>query len=326
MAGKIRSAVFTINNPTHTKEEVLKLLQENGGKKGIIGDEVGENNVKHLQGYIMFKNSRAFNAIKKLIPRAHIEKANGTEAQNYEYCSKENNYVSFGEFRMPATRKDVRKRILLECVENKSKKYMLESEYINRPKCYEELASKIREYQYKKEMYDKYEEITLKEYQCDIMDELFNQTEREVLWIVDVIGGRGKSFLCRYLHYRYGWDLYDGVTSARDIAPMLSERPEGVIFDVTRSDASKFSYQTLEQVKNGYVCSGKYGGYIRRFNPPKVLVCANFAPDRSQLSEDRWSVLNLEDANEEKVLERTEEIKAIWPKTYIPEDPTKEDE
>lgn len=57
----------------------------------ILGNEKGKKKeTPHLQGYVEFKNARTFNQVKKLLPRAHIEKAKGNRQQNIDYCSKEN--------------------------------------------------------------------------------------------------------------------------------------------------------------------------------------------------------------------------------------------
>ena len=58
----------------------------------VYGEEVGEQGTPHLQGFVTFKNSCRLAALKKLIPRAHWEKAISKEAAA-NYCMKEQNYV-----------------------------------------------------------------------------------------------------------------------------------------------------------------------------------------------------------------------------------------
>lgn len=60
----------------------------------ILGKEVGESETPHLQIYIYNKNALHFNSIKKIAPRAHIEKAKGSIADNLKYCSKDGNYIT----------------------------------------------------------------------------------------------------------------------------------------------------------------------------------------------------------------------------------------
>lgn len=75
---------------------------------------------------------------------------------------------------------------------------------------------------------------------------------------------------------------------------MLSRDPRGIVFDVTRSDSKMFSYNTLERCKDGRVQTGKYQGYIKEFEIVPVIVFANFEPDTSQLSEDRWHIKRID--------------------------------
>jgi len=62
----------------------------------IIGKEVGEEGTAHLQGYVCFKKKLRFNAVKKLLPRAHLEVTRGTPQSAAEYCKKEGNYAEDG--------------------------------------------------------------------------------------------------------------------------------------------------------------------------------------------------------------------------------------
>jgi len=52
-------------------------------------------------------------------------------------------------------------------------------------------------------------------------------------------------------------------------------------------------YEVIELLHNGYVCSGKYDSKSFRFAPPHVFVFANFAPDETTLSADRWKITNI---------------------------------
>lgn len=75
---------------------------------------------------------------------------------------------------------------------------------------------------------------------------------------------------------------------------MLRSSFSGVCFDVTRLNEKHFSYNTLEQIKSGFVMSGKYKGTKRLFDPVPVVVFANFAPELNKLSADRWQIFNIE--------------------------------
>lgn len=95
---KSRKWAFTLNN--WTPEEEQELIKYFGTvAQYILGREVGEEGTPHLQGYVEFPNARAFNSIKKLMPRAHIEKARGNRKQNFDYCSKDGDYTTNIDFR-----------------------------------------------------------------------------------------------------------------------------------------------------------------------------------------------------------------------------------
>lgn len=82
-----RKWCFTVNN--FTENELTQITNDFKHDKIIIGKEVGEEGTPHLQGYVEFKNAISFNSLKKILKRAHIEKAKGTTEDNIRYCSKE---------------------------------------------------------------------------------------------------------------------------------------------------------------------------------------------------------------------------------------------
>lgn len=64
--------------------------------------------------------------------------------------------------------------------------------------------------------------------------------------------------------------------------------PNILIWDIPRTLENFVSYQALEEVKNGLFFSGKFHGTQVAYNPRHVVVFANFAPDMTKMSEDRW--------------------------------------
>lgn len=91
-ASKSRQYCFTLNNYT---EEEEKALQELLCEYLVYGREKGENGTPHLQGYVRFANARAFSAIKKLMPRAHLEVARSAQASE-KYCKKDGDVFEKG--------------------------------------------------------------------------------------------------------------------------------------------------------------------------------------------------------------------------------------
>nr|QGR26085.1 replication-associated protein [Gull circovirus] len=82
---------FTLNNYTPEEEATARNLTLEADKYAfaIIGKEVGESGTPHLQGFLHFKQKQRLTALKKLFPRAHFEKARGSDQQNADYCGKD---------------------------------------------------------------------------------------------------------------------------------------------------------------------------------------------------------------------------------------------
>jgi len=97
---KISGRCWCLTIANYSDEEYADVVAAFGEQKvryGIVGKEVGASGFPHLQCYIVFNNSVRFSGVKKLFPRAHIEKAMGTAEQNIKYCSKENDFAEFGD-------------------------------------------------------------------------------------------------------------------------------------------------------------------------------------------------------------------------------------
>ena len=83
-----RNWVFTLNNYDTLDLELLKNIQ---GCKLIFQTEVGKMGTPHIQGCISFSNAVAFNSMKKLLPKAHIEICKNWH-MSVKYCSKQDTY------------------------------------------------------------------------------------------------------------------------------------------------------------------------------------------------------------------------------------------
>jgi len=85
---KVQRVCFTLNN--YSQEEFDKIITYSKlCKFMIVAKETGDEGTPHLQGFFnLIKRSR-FTALKKLIPRAYLVRARGTDEQNMEYCMKQ---------------------------------------------------------------------------------------------------------------------------------------------------------------------------------------------------------------------------------------------
>lgn len=105
MSSKHRDFCYTLNNYT---DEEYKSLQDIESIYHIIGKEIGEQGTPHLQGYIYFKNPRAFTSMKKTLgSRVHYECTKGTPTEASTYCKKDNNFIEIGECPKQGKRTDI---------------------------------------------------------------------------------------------------------------------------------------------------------------------------------------------------------------------------
>jgi len=81
-----RNYCFTVNN--YTQKEYTEILAQEC-EYVVIGKEIGESGTPHLQGFVMYKNQKSLSAVKKIMPRAHLEQAKGTPIQAAQYCKKD---------------------------------------------------------------------------------------------------------------------------------------------------------------------------------------------------------------------------------------------
>lgn len=84
---------FTINNPDPDENPVHHLDIE----YLVVGFEgQGEDQTPHYQCYACMTNKTRLTHLKKLIPRAHFERMQGTPKQASDYCKKEGLFEEYG--------------------------------------------------------------------------------------------------------------------------------------------------------------------------------------------------------------------------------------
>lgn len=118
MSRPVRRFCFTLNNYTDDDVEKCKRFLQENAKYGIFGLEVAPSTgTKHIQGFCNCKKPIRFGAIKAKINNAlHIEKANGTDEQNKQYCSKGDNVFETGTPSKQGNRTDLQS--LVDTIQN----------------------------------------------------------------------------------------------------------------------------------------------------------------------------------------------------------------
>lgn len=134
-------------------------------------------------------------------------------------------------------------------------------------------------------------------WQRELREELLGEPHmRNITWYCDAVGGCGKTAFARFLMKNVVHTLFVSSGRATDIAYQIIKTawdPKIVVFNLPRSAEQAMSYASLESVKDGIIYSGKYEGGSKLFPPPHVLVFANFFPDLTKLSLDRWDIREL---------------------------------
>lgn len=120
---------------------------------------------------------------------------------------------------------------------------------------------------------------------------------REVIWIVDTVGGKGKTSLAKHLVLTRNALVVSG--KASDIKYGVAQRIERdgyvdiVVLDIPRTNEGYVSYQAIEKIKDGLFFTTKYESDMCAFNSPHLIVFSNFHPDESKISQDRWRIIVL---------------------------------
>ena len=298
---------FTLHNWSDADIERLKKIP---CKYMVVGIEVGEKGTPHLQGYVRMTKTTTFNAVKKMIgARAHIEQARGTELENDEYCRKDG-VIAFETGTMnpeinskgckAQSTETIHKLIALR-LKGVSVVTIAASDDVVCYYKYERMIEKtVAKYNQEKNIIDlkaTYVNINWRLWQLKLIEYLEKEPDqRKILWFVDEKGNSGKTFITKYLLTEGDTLRYENGKSA-DVKYALDGQ-RIVVFDLSRSQETHVNYEVIESVKNGVVFSTKYESQMKVFKTPHVLIMANFAPDESKMSADRWDIRYLnEDDN-----------------------------
>lgn len=102
---RLHSFCFTINNWEDPDLEACLNLPHS---YLVIGKESGESGTPHLQGYCELIKKVSFGKLKKLLPKAHIERRMGSSQQASDYCKKDDkDAIELGTLSKPGKRNDL---------------------------------------------------------------------------------------------------------------------------------------------------------------------------------------------------------------------------
>ena len=249
------------------------------------------------------------NAVKKIVgPRAHVVQARGSEVQNDEFCRKdgviavelETMNASIGEKGCKAQTGDVIHKLIQQRLDGVTPIQIAAGDdvvlYFRYQKQIEKTVADYQQAQNVAELKATYESTTWRVWQLRLIEELQKPADpRKVIWYVDDVGNSGKTFLTKYLLTEGKCMRYENGKSA-DVKFAYNGQ-EIIVFDLSRSQETHVNYEVIESIKNGVVFSTKYVSEMKVFKTPHVVIMANFGPDQSKMSQDRWDIRWLTDAD-----------------------------
>lgn len=119
--------------------------------------------------------------------------------------------------------------------------------------------------------------------------------DRTIHWFYEKKGNVGKTTFCKYLVIKYNVIVLSGKASDMKFGIVKyieknGDYPNIVVLDITRTREEFLSYTGIEEIKNGLFFSGKYESDMVIGNCPHLIIFANFKPEISAMSADRWKI------------------------------------
>lgn len=282
---------FTLNN--YSEADVARLQSLGGSVSFLIaGKETGGNGTPHLQGFVSLPTRKRLRQVKALLgSNPHVEIARNINAA-IEYCKKDGDFFEVGTHPEGAgSRSD------LDAFKDDVKQGNLDMSSIR--EIHSEVYAKyprfcveyVQDHLPQKEV----EVLPLRPWQMSLTLKLGQDPDdRKVVFIVDREGNAGKTWFAHY--YRQQNDRVQVLLPGKkaDMTYALDTRIRVLFVDAPRSKQGEYlQYDFLEEVKNGYIFSGKYESRIKQLDKVHVVVMMNEMPDLEKLSADRYDIVEV---------------------------------
>lgn len=303
--------VFTVNNYTSQDEAAYQACIGTRGITYVIyGREIAPTTgTPHLQGYLQcnHKNTKRLN--DALPCKKHIM-AKGSWQKNYDYVTKGGDWIAFGDPDQEHPGQGQGRRSDLAGVK----------EAIERGETYEEICETHFEAAAKYNRFIKeqvtaratstelnslraeFERASLRGWQRELVEIVdADPHPRKIHWIWESNGNTGKSWMTKYLAAMKNACIM-AIGKKTDMAYLYSKNPSNVVvFDLSRTTAPgegkehflDGAYSLAEDLKNGMVTSYKYDSSLILKKHCHVIFFANYPPDLSKWSSDRYSIKEL---------------------------------
>lgn len=294
---------FTLNNYS---EEECRALEESCRSShvvySVIGKEVASSGTLHLQGFIHLDASylKAKNGTVSWwksypgLSRAHLESARGTDHDSKEYCTKEGDLLL--EHGSPALSTGSWKA-LAEVRTLEEAKQIDPEAYVKNHFQLIKIVEMNRQQDLVEQIPIKVTSVTLLfPWQKAIVSRLISQTSREILFVVDVRGNLGKTYLGLWMELNLrAWRCSGG--KATDLMYARKNiRSNYSVFDLSRSfNPDHIPWRFWEDLKNGQYTSTKYSSQTVVCGIQKIVIFMNQMPaTRDKISDDRVHIIELD--------------------------------
>ncbi|AUM61948.1 Rep [uncultured virus] len=269
---------FTFNNYTefverHIKEcELFTYL--------IYGHEIAPTTETiHLQGYFQLAEKKRINFLLKRLPRGiHLEIARTSQAINKAYCSKGTDIVEIGTPTIAGSNLAELYNSIIAC---ETWNDVLQIDKIHHHMTY---AKEV----WANKPIQKMEEIKPRKWQQKILDIIQTEPNSRTINIVyDPEGGKGKTYLCKYLTANHG-AFYTSPAKGADIMHSYNNQ-KIILYDIPRCiDEQYVNWGCIEKLKDGIYFSGKYNsGTKYRKENAHVFIFTNSTIPEDIFSKDR---------------------------------------
>lgn len=297
--------VFTLNNYTADDEARICSLFPGRLKYFVFGREVAPTTgTPHLQGFVIFKRTTRGSVVQRLIGGnvlVHIEPARADNLAASDYCKKDGDFTEGGEIpgsqghrsdwdsyrsfvselgRLPTTRELIGHNPGLYA-RYSSKCWDIARAFLPHPTLVGDSAPRLG-----------WQTRITGLVQQGVSS---NAAPRKVYFVVDEEGGKGKSWICRWAvstHPDHVQVLRIGKRD--DLAYSIDVTKQVFIFDVPRTQMMYLQYSVLEMLKDQMIYSPKYESQLKILTKcPQVIVMSNESPDESQLTNDRYDIMQI---------------------------------
>jgi len=286
-------------------------------------EEAPTTGTPHLQGYLQVNNPVE---LKSLIdwsgPGYHWETCKGSDQDNYDYVTKTGRFApedgTLQDFITWGDRKSLLKKSQGQRNDILKVKALIDLGWSLDQICEDHFGDCAKYYKFiEQRVAVKKNQLAVEKLRTEMSTAVLRPWQegllrlvscapdpRQVYWLWDREGNQGKSWMARYLSCMQDALILEPGKLADLSYIFLKNMTTIVIFDLSRTVAPTGEegtksgpvdviYTMMERLKNGYLISTKYESQKLHFEIPHVVVFANFEPERSKMSADRWAIQEL---------------------------------